>query len=154
MTEPLVQDMKNVTVRPGETAKLACLAAGDAIPHIRFFREINDTKGEVVDMNEYKNRTKMETISPNNKIEFYKHYLWIYNVTLADEGKYTCVAGNSIGNTTKDVYLIVDTTEKSSESRVKYFIALKAKNLIHFVPSFALSFGGIQSAFHSLVWPY
>ena len=105
MTKPLVQDVDNVTVPIGETAKLTCLAAGDALPHIRFMKTINGTEYEIIEMKEFENRTNTQTTS--TKTEFFKRYLWIHNTTLADTGKYTCKVGNSIGTTWKDMYLTV-----------------------------------------------
>lgn len=118
MTKPIVQDLHNVAVSEGETAKLACLVAGDALPHIRFMKEINGTEHELVDLDQYKNRIRTRTISPPSKTEFFKRYVWIANVTSSDQGRYTCKAGNSIGVTRKDVYLTVVTEPVTEETRL------------------------------------
>ncbi|XP_028391447.1 fibroblast growth factor receptor 2-like isoform X3 [Dendronephthya gigantea] len=115
VTKPLVQDLFNVTVQEGETAKFACLAAGDALPHIKFVQTLNGTDYEVRKLHKFENRTRTQTISTNKKIEFYKHYLWIYNVTLNDTGKYVCKAGNSIGITRKNLFLHVVTGETATD---------------------------------------
>ena len=96
-----------MTVQHGKTAKLVCRAASDAVPYISFVKTINGTEYEVIKIKEFENRTNINTISPEIKTEFYEHSLWIYNVTFADEGKYTCEAGNSVGITRKDMYLRV-----------------------------------------------
>ena len=117
-----MQDLANVTVRKGETAELICLAAGDAMPHIRFMKTINDTEYEVVTLKEFENRISTDTISTSIKTyKFFKRYLWIYNVTFADAGKYTCKAGNSIGTTKKDVYLIVE-EKPIGENRILFSV--------------------------------
>ena len=103
----MVQDLVNVTVTKGETAQLKCLAAGDAMPHMQFFKTVNGTQHKVGDLKELENRTTTKVISTDIKTEFFKLNLWIHNVTKEDEGKYTCKAGNSIGLTEKDLYLIV-----------------------------------------------
>ena len=103
----MVQDLVNVTVTKGETAQLKCLAAGDAMPHMQFFKTVNGTQYKVGDLKKLENRTTTKVISTNIKTEFFKLNLWIHNVTKEDEGKYTCKAGNSIGLTEKDLYLIV-----------------------------------------------
>ncbi len=117
-----MQDLANVTVRKGETAELICLAAGDALPHIRFMKTINDTEYELVKLKEFENRISTDTISTSIKTEFFKRYLWIYNVTFADAGKYTCKAGNSIGITRKDVYLIVEEKPPIGENRILFSV--------------------------------
>ena len=109
VTKPIVQDLSNVTVHEGETAKFACFAAGDALPHIQFVQKLNGTDYEVRKLHKFENRTRTRTISTNDKTEFYRHYLWIYNVTLNDTGRYACKAGNSIGVTRKSLYLHVGT---------------------------------------------
>jgi hypothetical protein len=119
MTKPLVQDVDNVTVLIGGTAKLTCHAAGDALPHIRFMKTINGTEYEILNMKEFENRTDTQTISTAIKTDFFKRYLWIYNTTLADTGKYTCKAGNSIGTTWKDMYL---TVRKESPSEYMRYV--------------------------------
>ena len=100
-----MQDLVNVTVRKGETAQLKCLAAGDALPHIRFYKTVNGTQHYVNDLKELKDRITTKVINTDIKTEFFKLYLWIHNVTKADAGKYTCKAGNSIGTTEKNLYL-------------------------------------------------
>lgn len=106
-TKPLVQDMLNVTTTKGETAKLTCKAAGNALPHIVFFKEINGSEHRVSSLTELENRTATRTDSTQNIHEFFKRYLWIHNVTSSDSGKYICKAGNSLGITTKSMYLRV-----------------------------------------------
>jgi hypothetical protein len=124
-----VQDLANVTVRKGETAELICLAAGDALPHIRFMKTINDTEYQVVTLKEIENRKNTDTISTSIKTEFFKRYLWIYNVTFADAGKYTCKAGNSIGTTRKDMYLIVE-EEPIGENRILFSVVRRLGHLV------------------------
>ncbi|CAB3989128.1 fibroblast growth factor receptor homolog 1-like isoform X2 [Paramuricea clavata] len=126
MTKPLVQNLNNVTVLIGETAKLTCQAAGDALPHIRFMKTINGTEYEIIKLKEFKNRTDTQTISTAIKTEFFKHHLWIYNTTLADTGKYTCKAGNSIGTTWKDMYLIV--RKESPTAHVSRLVSSRIKD--------------------------
>jgi hypothetical protein len=111
MTKPLVQAVANVTVQIGETAKLECRVASDPLPYIRFMKTINDTEYEVIKLKQFQNRTSVESISPSIKTEFFERFLSIHNVTFADEGKYTCRAGSSIGETRKDMYLIVTKSE-------------------------------------------
>ena len=103
----MVQDLVNVTVTKGETAQLKCLAAGDAMPHMQFFKTVNGTQHNVRDLKGLENRTTTKVISTDIKTEFFKLYLWIHNVTKEDEGKYTCKAGNSIGKAEKDLYVHV-----------------------------------------------
>ena len=107
MIKPLIPGVANVTVQHGKTAQLVCRVGSDAVPYIRFVKTINGTEYEVIKIKEFKNRTNINVISPESKTGFYEHSLWIDNVTFADEGKYTCKAGNSIGITREVMYLRV-----------------------------------------------
>lgn len=102
----MVPDLTNVTVKEGETAELFCNAAGDALPHFKFYKWTNESSFKSVhELEDLRDRIKVYTKPAQQKTEFFKHYLTIYNTTPADAGRYTCAAGNSKGIAKKDTYL-------------------------------------------------
>ncbi|XP_051927311.1 matrix-remodeling-associated protein 5 [Hippocampus zosterae] len=84
-----------VTVKYGELAQLSCQATGEPTPQIFWISPRND----VIPMS-------------SDKFQIMENgMLVVKKVTLADEGKYACVARNSAGDDIKNVILEVESRE-------------------------------------------
>lgn len=85
-----------VTVKLGESAKLGCKATGEPSPKIMWLSPRKDTI----------------TMS-SDRFQILDDGMLVKKVTLADEGKYACVARNSLGDDVKNVKLEVEPQEPS-----------------------------------------
>lgn len=72
------------------TMQLLCQATGNPMPQLNWFKD-----GHAVSASKY----------PSLAIG--KSILQLDNVTLSDEGNYSCVASNIVGNTSRSVYVTV-----------------------------------------------
>nr|XP_057918955.1 matrix-remodeling-associated protein 5 [Doryrhamphus excisus]XP_057918956.1 matrix-remodeling-associated protein 5 [Doryrhamphus excisus] len=90
-----LESQSPVTVRYGELAKMSCRATGEPTPRIFWISPRNDV------------------IPPSSdKFDILENgMLVVKRVTLADEGKYACVARNSAGDDVKNVLLEVEPRE-------------------------------------------
>ena len=107
MVEPLVPELSNVSVTVGQTAHLTCKAAGDALPHFRFKKRVNNVDIDVDKVPSLRGRTEVKTSSAPKESDFFVHVLSIRNTTFEDAGKYLCLAGNSIGTVSEPTFLFV-----------------------------------------------
>uniref|UniRef100_A0A3B4YJJ9 Si:ch211-159i8.4 n=1 Tax=Seriola lalandi dorsalis TaxID=1841481 RepID=A0A3B4YJJ9_SERLL len=84
-----------ITVKLGESAKSSCQATGDPIPRITWISPRNDVIPVSSD--------RFQVMDDGTLV--------VKKVTLADEGKYACVARNSAGDDVKNVKLEVEPQE-------------------------------------------
>ena len=110
--------MSNATVFVGENATLICKAYSDAMPHFQWLRWFplhsnssgNDTDSKKLSydvINQNQQHSVNYQSSSNNKNEFHGDTLSLVNVTKKEEGKYTCIVGNTLGYSVKHAYIIV-----------------------------------------------
>ncbi|XP_068709956.1 fibroblast growth factor receptor-like 1 isoform X2 [Montipora foliosa] len=112
----LKKDLKNETARPGDDATFVCSAISRGYPKFHFLKwkpPENVSNGsdpfDFVDFRKSKFREIHEVAKPHmGSQRIYTHRLVIYNVTSADEAKYTCMVGNSAGWVNKHAFLTVD----------------------------------------------
>ena len=115
---PVVLPMPNATVFVGENATLICRAYSDARPHfqwLRWFPFHSNSSGDDTDSKkltyEVIKQNKQDSVDyhseSNNMHQFHGVPLSLVNVTKKDEGKYTCIVGNTLGYSVKHAYIIV-----------------------------------------------
>lgn len=119
---PILQPIANTTVNEGDNATLECLALSDSMPHFQWLKWYskptnnsgNLTKAlkdhdhyEVIKQNKYEPDNHI--LQPASKRRFAPHgvRLTLVNVEKKDEGKYTCLVGNSVGYDVADTYVTV-----------------------------------------------
>ena len=116
--KPVVLSMSNATVFVGENVTLICRAYSDAKPHfqwLRWFLLSSNSSGNDTDSKKFSyeviNQNQQDSVDyhsrSNNKHEFHGVPLSLVNVTKKDEGKYTCLVGNTLGYSVKHAYIIV-----------------------------------------------
>lgn len=98
--------MENQTVYMGEQARFECRFISDLQPHIRWLRHYSVNGSYFQNDDETTPYVKVVQ-SANQSIDDPK-VLVIDNVTMEDEGWYTCLVGNSVGISNKSVYLNVE----------------------------------------------
>jgi len=120
--KPILSNLRNETVYVGENVTFYCSVFSDPHPHIRWIRNIPG--------NARNNQTillKQNHKAGLNSTEHDLQTFTVKNVTLGDSGKYSCVAGNSIGVSHLDAWLTVKERPLVTSSRssvVWIFIAL------------------------------
>lgn len=102
---PIIYDMGNQTAHVGEQALFKCNFVSDLHPHIRWLRHYSVNGSYYEDGDEEKLYLR-DVQNTNNSIDD-PRILVIDNVTVEDEGWYTCQVGNSAGISSKSVYLDV-----------------------------------------------
>ncbi|KAL9983592.1 hypothetical protein ACROYT_G005788 [Oculina patagonica] len=116
--KPVTLPIKNVTVYEGENATLLCKALSDSMPHfqwLRWFLSSNGSTNSTIENPHYevlkpdKQDWNQRLVLPqsSNKIDFHRSKLTLVNVTKKEEGKYTCIVGNSFGFVEEQAYVIV-----------------------------------------------
>lgn len=103
---PIIYDMDNQTVHIGQQARFKCNFISDLQPHLRWLRHYSVNGSFYEDVDEKK--PYIEVVESANKSIDDPRVLVIDNVTLEDEGWYTCQVGNSAGMSFKSVYLDVE----------------------------------------------
>ena len=94
----LEKDLKNETARPGDGAMFVCSAISNGYPTFKFLKWKASYTFDFVDFSKSKFLEIREVAKPHKDSQrIYTHRFVIHNVTLADEGKYTCLVGNSAG---------------------------------------------------------
>ena len=115
---PLVPDLGNVTVTEGDTARLVCKAAGDALPHFKMHKWINGSSYAIENIASMRGRMEVDTKLAPKKNEFFEHIVTIHNTRLQDAGQYTCRAGNFRGVVNKTTFLIVEQRKQKAGKSV------------------------------------
>ena len=112
----LEKDLKNETARPGDDATFVCSAISKGYPTFNFLKwkapgnvsKVSYTF-DLVDFSKSKFLEIREAAKPHKESRrIYTHRFVIHNVTLPDEGKYTCLVGNSAGWVHTHAFLTVD----------------------------------------------
>ena len=94
----------NISVVSGDTADLACLAYGIPLPNITWTKD-----GVPLNNNSITDRiTTYEGVITEGGVALARSFLQICSLQPSDDGQYSCVADNDIGNaTTSNFELIV-----------------------------------------------
>ncbi|XP_068688353.1 fibroblast growth factor receptor 4-like [Montipora foliosa] len=122
----LKKGLKNETARPGDDATFVCSAISRGYPKFHFLKwkpPENVSNGsdpfDFVDFRKSKFREIREVAKPHmGSRRIYTHRLVIYNVTSADEAKYTCMVGNTAGWVNKHAFLTVDRKGKGTDVKM------------------------------------
>uniref|UniRef100_A0A224YMV3 Fibroblast growth factor receptor n=1 Tax=Rhipicephalus zambeziensis TaxID=60191 RepID=A0A224YMV3_9ACAR len=98
--------IQNLTVYVGQQARFECRFISDLQPHIRWLRHYS-VNGSYFQNDDETTPYVIIVQSTNQSIDD-PRVLVIDNVTMDDEGWYTCLVGNSVGISNKSVYLNVE----------------------------------------------
>ncbi|XP_068732946.1 immunoglobulin superfamily member 10-like [Montipora capricornis] len=110
----LEKDLKNETARPGDGATFVCSAISKGHPTFKFLKWKESYTFDFVDFSKSKFLEIREAPKPHKESRrIYTHRFVIHNVTLAEEGKYTCLVGNSAGWVHTHAFLTVDIQAKN-----------------------------------------
>ncbi|XP_077276688.1 fibroblast growth factor receptor homolog 1 isoform X2 [Temnothorax americanus] len=115
---------KNVTALVNSTATFRCPIVSDLEPYIEWYK-VAEYPGDQEDSP----KAKGTLIQAGNKGAENPEELNLYNVTEKDEGWYTCIAQNTLGETFANAYLRVVETLDSDEQRVP--LAAKPQILVN-----------------------
>ena len=114
--------MKNVTVYEGQNATLLCKALSDSMPHFQWLRWFSSPSNrsangsqiqhphhsyEIIKQNEQNDNQHVVVPTKQSKFELHGVKLTLINVTKTDEGKYTCIVGNTVGYAVEQAYIFV-----------------------------------------------
>ncbi|KAH7978742.1 hypothetical protein HPB49_006574 [Dermacentor silvarum] len=103
--------IQNLTVYVGQQARFECRFISDLQPHIRWLRHYS-VNGSYF-QNDDETTPYVSVVQSANQSIYDPRVLVIDNVTMDDEGWYTCLVGNSVGISNKSVYLNVEPCEYS-----------------------------------------
>lgn len=105
--------IQNLTVYVGQQARFECRFISDLQPHIRWLRHYSVNGSYFQNDDE---TTPYVTIVQSTNQSTDPRVLVIDNVTMDDEGWYTCLVGNSVGISNKSVYLNVEPLPQPEKS--------------------------------------
>lgn len=117
---PIIYDMDNQTAHVGQEARFKCNFISDLHPHMRWLRHYT-VNGSYYEGDDEENLYFQVVQSANKSIDD-PRILVIDNVTLEDEGWYTCQVGNSAGMRNKSVYLKVEPWPPVDKASVSHAI--------------------------------
>lgn len=106
--------IQNLTVYVGKQARFECRFISDLQPHIRWLRHYS-VNGSYFQNDDETTPYVTVVQSANQSIDD-PRVLVIDNVTMDDEGWYTCLVGNSVGISNKSVYLNVEPLPQPEKS--------------------------------------
>lgn len=106
--------IQNLTVYVGQQARFECRFISDLQPHIRWLRHYS-VNGSYF-QNDDETTPYVSVVQSANQSIYDPRVLVIDNVTMDDEGWYTCLVGNSVGISNKSVYLNVEPLPQPEKS--------------------------------------
>lgn len=106
--------IQNLTVYAGQQARFECRFISDLQPHIRWLRHYS-VNGSYF-QNDDETTPYVSVVQSANQSIYDPRVLVIDNVTMDDEGWYTCLVGNSVGISNKSVYLNVEPLPQPEKS--------------------------------------